>query len=301
MPQDLKDAEQFTLKDYNIASILYHDIFDYPLTESDLHRWKVGKGLALNINPKIIFSRGYYFLKGKRKVLAQRQIRERVAKKKMKRARKAANLLSFVPMIRMIAITGSLAMRNASIDSDIDLMIITGKGFLWITRALSWFLLKIFGFKIRKPGLKKEKDMLCLNIWLDEGDLVWSKRNIFTAHEIAQIIPLLDRDMTYEKFIKKNIWIKGFWPNVLPYGQIELRVKTIKLREKMKGRKMLPFIIYGFRFLFQFIELAAYRLQKLYMGSKITNEIISPTRALFHPKDWSHDVLFKLKQYSNRN
>ena len=70
------------------------------------------------------------------------------------------------------------ALNNAKKNSDIDLLIITSKNTLWTTRIISFALLKFAGFKLRRAGDKNEKDKLCLNMWLDESDLVLKKRNI---------------------------------------------------------------------------------------------------------------------------
>ena len=298
MPQGLKGFKKVGLEDGERASVLYHSIFDYPLSKEDLIRWKAGKKVSLKKVPEIVFYNGYYFLKGslkgKKNLLLQRKQMEEIAGGKMSLAKKAANFLSLIPSIRMVAITGSLAMKNASEDSDIDLMVIAEKRLLWTTRALSWFLLKITGFKLRKPNLKEEKDMLCLNIWMDESDLVWRERNIFTAHEIAQVIPLINRNETYEKFLSQNAWIKEFWPNAV-------------MRKGGNGKYSRPILIsslrslFGFLFfiLFFFFEPLACFLQKLYMKKKVTREVITPTRAVFHPKDWSGNVLSKMEMFQN--
>jgi len=299
MPQGLKDLKKIDLGDSEKASVLYHSIFDYPLSKEDLIRWRVGKKVFLKSVPEIVYHDGFYFLKGnlkrKRNFSLQRRRMEEIAGKKMHLAERATDFLSLIPSIKMVGITGSLAMKNASEDSDIDLMIITRKGSLWVARALSWSLLKIFGFKIRKPNLKRKKNMLCLNIWMDESDLIWEKRNIFTAHEIAQIIPLINKEGTYEKFLAKNSWIKGFWPNAV--------VKKMKEKKNEKSPFLAHFwlSVFGFLFFIPFfcLEPLAYFLQKMYMKKKVTREVITPTRAVFHPKDWSSIILSKIKVFQD--
>ena len=43
-----------------------------------------------------------------------------------------------------------------------------------------------------------------------------------------------------------------------------------------------------------FLEKTAFKLQYLHMKNKITREVITPTRALFHPKDWGKIIMKKL-------
>ena len=272
-----------------MASLIYHDIFDFPLTASELIHWSVGKDGILEklITPTIETKKGFYFIKGKEGIIYKRILRERISERKIKIAKKAASILKIIPSIKMLAITGALSMKNASEDSDVDFLIVTKKGSLWTTRLITLVMLTILRFPMRKFGDKNQKDKLCLNMWLDEGVLVWDKekRNIFTSHEIAQIRPLIDKDETYRKFIKKNSWIKKYWPNAI-YMTHEPRVVNYGQHKKSVARRTL--------FIFQLMEKLAFWLQYRYMKKKITREIVLPTRAIFHPHDWSQVVLNQL-------
>jgi len=257
-------------------SVYYHNLFDYPLTFADLIKWNVSSKIKLNDSDKIGlgYRRGYYFISGRENLVYKRTLKERISAKKMQIAAKASQVLSKLPSVKMVAVTGSLAMANAGEESDIDLMLVTKSGWLWTTRILSYFLLKTFGFAVRRFGEKEQRDKLCLNIWLDEYDLIWktNDRNTYTAHEICQIVPLIDKDKIYEKFLLKNKWVKNYWPNA---------VKIKKIKNTSQKRTNSPI----------FLEKAAYRLQFAHMKNKISREIISPTRAIFHPQDWAKMVL----------
>ena len=273
-----------------VASIFYHNIFDYPLTLSELEKWKVGKRVKLlrKKMPLVESKNGFYFLKQSASIIVRRKKRERASEKKLLIAKKAARVLSRIPSLKMIGVTGSLAMKNAGEDSDIDIIVITQKGTLWITRALSWLVLKIMGLEVRKPNDKRQKDKLCLNIWLDENDLAWEKRNIYTAHEICQIRPLLNRQGAYENFIEKNKWVFDFWPNA--------KASVYKKRNpKMKKNGRV------FNLLCGFLEKPAFIFQKFYMAGKITTEVATPTRAVFHPRDFSKLIISKLKAVQPRS
>jgi predicted nucleotidyltransferase len=260
------------------ATVKYHNIFDFPLSFSDLIKWSSGKLVDNGSVEKIsvIHKNGFYFLEGRDGLIYRRLLRKRISAKKTKIAKKAVRLLSFVPGVKMIAITGSLAMENSSEESDIDLMIVTKENHLWITRALTYFVIGLFGIHVRRPNDSNQKDKLCLNIWLDENDLIWPKkdRNIYTAHEIAQIVPLVNKGNVYNKFISQNKWILDFWPNAIRISKKDYSKKEIGT----------PSVI----------EKAAFSFQKNHMKSKISREIISPTRAIFHPHDWGKIVARRL-------
>ncbi|MDP3917918.1 MAG: nucleotidyltransferase domain-containing protein [Candidatus Woesebacteria bacterium] len=252
------------LKSNNFSSLRYHDLFDYKLTKEELVKWQY-KNYKETTNG----------VKNKNRLQ-----REKYSQAKLLLATKAAEIISKIPTVKFIGITGALAMNNANKDSDVDLMIITKSGLLWTTRLFVYLLICLFGIQTRKPRVKNERDALCLNMWMDEADLIWDKkdRNIYTAHEIAQIVPLVNKSNAYEKFLRCNRWILNYWPRavkILRYKDIKLKVKTQK-----------NFIT--------FFEILAFNLQYQYMKSKITREIVTPTRAIFHPNDWGKIVLDKL-------
>ena len=273
-----------SLRSDEIASLIYHDIFDYPLTQGELIKWKAGHRVINHQTSTISHRDGLYFLKGREGIVYKRVLRERISKRKLLIAKLAVKILRFIPAIKMIGITGALAMQNADENSDIDLVIITKRGTLWTTRLFSYLVTWLLGIKTRKPKDNDQKDKLCLNIWLDESALIWTKkdRNIYTAHEIAQIIPLVNRDKIYEKFLYKNKWIKEYWPNAV-------RISSMQHVAGSRERKTILHVTSYL--LLKVVEQLAFRLQYQYMKSKMTREVVTKNRAIFHPNDWGKVVI----------
>lgn len=270
------------LSSFEKAAVYYHNIFDYPLNLPDLIKWKVGlngiKSFKNLSRVNIVKKNGFYFLQGREGLTYKRVSRERVSKNKKKTAKMVAEILSFIPGIKMIAITGSLAMNNSSEESDIDLMIVTSNNSLWKVRPVVYSLTFLFGFKRRIPMSSIQKDRLCFNLWLEESTLLWPKkdRNIYTAHEIAQIEPIINKGKTYEKFLFKNKWILDYWPEAV---KIE-KVKEEEINSKVKKPDLL--------------EKIAFSIQYSYMKNKISREVVKYNKALFHPKDIGKAVVIKL-------
>ena len=263
------------------VAIFYHDIFDYPLMLEDLDKWKAGKNFMIHDSRFTIQEgKGYFFIKGKADLISKRIEREKASQKKLRIAERASKIISFIPTVKMVAVTGSLAMMNSGKNRDIDLMIVTRKRALWTTRLFVYLLIWLFGIGLRRPNNKQEKDRLCINIWLDESDIAWSKpdRNLYTAHEIAQIVSLVNKDETYEKFLWKNKWILEFWPQ-----SVKIQKQEAGIRNHVSENP-----------LFMVVEKLAFKIQYLYMKNKISRETITPTRALFHPHDWGKTVLTRL-------
>ena len=205
------------MDDQKLLTIFYHDIFEYPLTANELEKWKIGgKFLVTSRQFPVAQKGGYYFLKGRGELIKMRQEREKIAKKKTQIASKAAGILKIIPSVRLVGVTGALAMGNTKAESDIDLMIVTSVDTLWLTRLVAYAILGLAGFKIRRAGETNEKDKLCLNMWLDENNLIWSvkDRNMYSAHEFGQLVPLVNKNQTYEHLMHKNRWVKDYWPNI---------------------------------------------------------------------------------------
>ena len=192
-------------------TIAYADIFDYPLTDQEIDRWLI-KGDTSGSDPEVVKTDHFYHLKGRQKIITLRRQRQRFSGLKWPRVRGVTKILSLVPTIKLVAVTGALAMNNSDKDDDIDLMIVTSKNRLWLTRLLASILL----FPHLRGGRmdsSKVANKLCLNLWLDETTLAIKRRNLYIAHEICQAKPVFDRDNTYQKFIAANLWYKKFLPN----------------------------------------------------------------------------------------
>lgn len=268
--------KDLTQKD--VFSVFYHNIFEYPLAHSELIRWTP-------INPpkkqiKVEHKEGFYFVSGKEGLIYKREVRKRHSQKKKKIAEKASKIMSHIPFIKMVGISGSVAMNNATKDSDIDLIVITKQGRLWTCRFITYLLLNLLGFHLRIPRNTTQKDRLCLNIWLDENNLAWEKKehNFYTAHEILQVKPLVNKDNTYERWLLKNSWVFKFWPNAVDKRLIN-NIDTTYM--KLYNSNLFENIVY--------------RIQLFYMKAKITREIVKPGYAIFHPQDLSRKIV---KKYS---
>lgn len=267
------------LSQKKLFSLLYHNIFDYPLTSEELNKWLAGNIISKK-GVNIDFSDGYYFLKGRKKLVKKRLNRARYSKKKFSIAQKKALLIAKIPTVKFIGITGSLAMNNCKIDSDIDFILVTKSHTLWITRLFVYLLLLITRTKVRHPNDSIENNKLCLNIWMDELNLKINKKNIYTAHELAQIKPLVDKGNIFSELIYANSWILNYWPNAVNLS------KTFSGKPELNKKNTC--------FLIKFLNKLFFKAQLFYMKPKHTNEKTTLFQAFFHPNDLSIKVLKRL-------
>jgi predicted nucleotidyltransferase len=192
----------FQLNNGQRVSIKYHSIFNFPLRKEEVKTWEVGKKYAKRGDKeKIQEKNNFVFVKGKEKTISIRQQNEKISEEKLTLALAAAADIARIPTVLLVALTGSLAMKNATKDSDIDMMIVTQENTVWTTRLAVYVLLKLKNWKIRTPGNKNEKDKLCLNMWMDESSLAIHEQNIYSAHEVVQIVPLINKNKIYSKVL----------------------------------------------------------------------------------------------------
>ena len=276
-----------------LATLAYSDIFDYPLTEEEIYRWLVEttdweingnqnnskatkvsptdlkNNLSLLIKNKQIESLGdYYFLSARKHIIQVRLSHLKPSQEKHAIAQKAGKILAKIGWIQMVGITGSLAMNNCQKNDDVDLLIVTQNNRLWLVRPLATLLLLLSGLKVRRFGEERVKNKLCLNIFMEEGNLLVDKHNLFTAHEIAQIVPIYQNGNSYSKLINSNQWVNRFLVNhTLP----------TKLNEtSLPGVSYINILIYYLNRLFHL-------MQQKYMQKKQTKEVVHLHHASFHP------------------
>jgi len=281
------------MKSAILKTLAYADIFAFPLAQAEIWSLLIWKNLkkpskkefnkilqTLLKNKTIKEKQGYFYLNNREKLVKKRQELNNINQDKLKLAKKFATKIKFIPFIKTILITGALAVKNAQPEDDIDLFIITSNKRLWLTRFLCILIAELFGIR-RRPNQKYIKNKICLNLFLTEDNLnIFQKnQNLFTAHEIVQAKPILNKDKTYQQFLNANLWVKNYLPNSIKTQSAKLKTQNHNLNFKTKKSYLLSTIYY----LLNSLEHFAYKLQFVYMSPKKTIEKVSPTFAFFHP------------------
>lgn len=273
-----------------IRTVAYADIFDYPLTIQELHRWLIDtrasgiSALKENIPAQITTDGRYFYLEGRSKIVRRRVERKETGQRKLIIAKKVINYLIYIPTITCIAVTGALAMDNAKESDDIDICVITSTDTIWITRLLTVLILELFGIR-RRPWDTKVAGKVCANMFLDENHLGLpvKERDLFAAHEVLQMKPLVWRGDSYKKFLKANRWVKRFLPNAF----------KLSLNHKIKAQSSVSNFIVS---LLRCFELPAKAVQLKYMQRRRSGEVIRDGYVRFHPKDARGWVMKKYKR-----
>lgn len=197
-----------------LSTLAYFDLFNYPLTMEEVYFFLPVKvnfeefeyallGLAID---RLIFKFDHFYtLKNDYFLTERRQKGNAKAAEMISIARNVGALLIRFPYVRGVAISGSLSKNFADDDSDIDLFIITAKNRLWIARTIMHCFKKL-------TFLIKKEHYFCMNYYIDEEDLLIHEQNIYTATEVATLMPL-HGDTVFEQFYTANAWTRSFLPN----------------------------------------------------------------------------------------
>ena len=197
-----------------LCTLAYADIFDYPLTPAEAHRYLIGIPASPGQVADALRTGGwlagqvrqvgeFWVLRGREHLTGLRRARTAVATRLWPEAVRYARIIAALPFVRMVAVTGGLALDNVEPGDDIDYLVVTAPGRLWVCRAL-------FIGVVRRAARRGVK--LCPNYFLSERALVLDDRNLFTAHELTQMVPLYVLDV-YWRMRMSNSWTARFLPN----------------------------------------------------------------------------------------
>lgn len=275
-------------KESILKTLLYADIFDYPLKKQEIFNFLISnkkiskKGIFDSlkiINIPIYSKEEFFYLKKRENLIQKRKQRERISVLKIKKAKKIIKIISFIPSVKFIGISGGLAMNNSDKNDDIDIFVITAKDLVWTTRFFLVIFLLLLGVYRRRKS-KNYSDKICLNMLLDERKMLFKSQDLYTAHELVQLVPVFNRDGTYQKFIKTNQWVKNLIPNALVSKEIYIEKKS-------------DFFSNLFVFLFKlfFLEKILKFIETKYMEKHITKETIENNFLGLHPFDYKNYIL----------
>jgi hypothetical protein len=220
-----------SLKKDILAAIAYFDLFNYPITQTEIFLFLRNTYCHSEFNSQMVklVNRGliyqldeFYSLQKDFSLIERRRTGNQKAKKLLQTADSAAHLLSKFPYVRGVAVSGSLSKNFADDDSDIDFFIITEKNRLWIARTILHCFKKL-------TFLRNKQHLFCMNYFVDEAFLEIKEKNIYTAIEIATLKPLRGIN-AFQHFYEHNKWTRTYLPNH------SLKISYVKEQQK-------PFLI----------------------------------------------------------
>ncbi len=286
-----------------LKTLAYSDIFDYPLKMWEIHKWlisqktdffQVEKALERLLKKgKVQSFKEFYFLSGRKKIVGKRLDKQKQSKLNLLKIKWIGKSLAVIPSVKLVGVSGSLAMENADKQDDIDLFIITDKNRLWLSRLLVLTMLDLMGVRRRFDMDKGQaRGKVCVNLLLEEDSLTQPVQDLYTAHEVLQMKVLRQKGETYSRFLSNNNWAFNFLPNWTVDGaksQKDVKVLS-KLLSKRKNKLQLsknPYV--------GFLESLSKILQLKLMHNPKGQERILPNALYFHPEDYRQEILKKYK------
>jgi len=206
-----------------LRTLLYADIFDYPLTPHEIHYYLIEAAASREavqarldhsdwLRARTTRTAGYVALRDRPALGALREARRHSSAALWPAARRWAAVLGALPFVRLVAVTGALAVDNAPARDDIDYLIVTAPGRVWLARGLAVLVVRL----ARLWGVG-----LCPNYVLAHTALAQNRRDLFVAHDLVQMVPLVGLGV-YADLRAANRWAAGY----LPQAARPLRVEA---------------------------------------------------------------------------
>jgi hypothetical protein len=207
-----------TLDQSVIKTLLYYDIFDYPLKASEVFKFlgvnsvtesDVLESLDELAEQQTIYRFGeFYGVRSSEANVIRRIKGNKEAEKYTTIAQKKARFIAQFPFVRAVMASGSLSKNYMDEKSDLDFFIVTSPNRLWIARTLLVLYKILF--------LNNSHKFLCINYFVDVHHLEIEEKNIFTATEVATLLPLHGAEY-YQNLQRANSgWLRKYFPNFRP-------------------------------------------------------------------------------------
>lgn len=220
------------LKESITKTLKYFHMFRFPLLIEEIHRFlhiKTTKAELLQATRemiqerKLFRKRDMYALENSDLIFLNRLVGSDVATEKLKEAVTSTKIVSNFPFVRCICISGSLSKGYADENSDIDFFIITAPKRLWICRTILHMFKKATFFM-------NQQHSFCMNYFIDESMLCIEEQNLFTATEVATLIPMYNAAV-HKKLLQSNAaWMQNHFPNISEGNPAKSIEKTGRLK-----------------------------------------------------------------------
>ena len=201
-----------------IATVGYADVFDMPIELHHLHRYLVGSKLTEDQTSSTVDAlvqggwlgrRGdVIHLPGREAVLDIYDDRTARSMTMWDQAQVWGRRIGLLPFVRMVAVTGGLAVDSVAPHDDIDYFIIVRPGRLWTTRLMIIALGKL---------ADRHDIELCPNFIVSTNAMDMDVRTVYVARELAQMVVIVGDDLCQE-VRERNSWMFEFLPNATVAG-----------------------------------------------------------------------------------
>lgn len=238
-------AEPTPLDQAILRALAYADVFDYALAPAEILHYlpaadpvpqgqaAIEQALADSswLKDRVELTDGLVTLGGRSALAARRAAARQASALLWPAARRWAARIASLPCVRLVAVTGALAVNNPAPNDDIDLLIVTEPGRVWLARALVVGLVRL----ARRTGVH-----LCPNYVLSRSALAQGRRDLFVAHDLLHMVPLSGLEV-YAEMRQANRWAQGYLPHALQplHTEPEVQLAPAGRRLQRLGERLL--------------------------------------------------------------
>lgn len=200
------------------ATVSYADVFDMPIELGHLHRFLIGTSSSLVevsmavdslVGQNRLGRRGdLVHLAGRDEVLDVYDERSVRARAMWHDAEEWGRRIGRVPFVRMVAVTGGLAVDSVAGHDDIDYFIVVRPRRLWLTRLMILVLARV--------AARRDVE-LCPNFIVTTRALDMDERSLYVARELAQMVVIVGGDVC-RTVRRSNTWMFDHLPNATVEG-----------------------------------------------------------------------------------
>ncbi|EKD76660.1 MAG: hypothetical protein ACD_43C00030G0010 [uncultured bacterium] len=282
-----------------LETIVYFDLFDYPLTLTELHRylWQSTASLtevaeAATRLRQVELRDGIVCLRGRGELAKIRADRYLESERKFLLRRNYLWLLSLLPGVQAIWIVNTMAYHNVRRSSDIDLLIVTAPGKIWSTRFFTTAVAKILGLR---PAEHHTQDTLCLSFYLTADELnlqalTANDNERYEAYWLAETMPVYDPANLLKQCFIANPWLEQCLPNAQP-----MALHNNRMVQQTWFHNMLHFcgrfLLWESLWRWLQIQLLPKKLKALNGPVASAVVVLSPTILKFHTRDPRPELL----------
>lgn len=218
-----------------VRSVLYASLFDYPLTLAELRQTLIESiqtpsaivaAFERNAALRALVEQqdGYFFPAGQGHLVAERRRRETHSRRFLDRHRRFLSLVTAMPYVGLVALSGSVAHLNVEGDGDLDLFIVTKGRHVWSVTVALILLAKVMG--VRRT--------VCANFVIADSRLKLEQADLFTASQVIHLKPLVGHDV-FCALLAANPFVSHFYPNFHAASAGRLQMRQPAIVRMLKG------------------------------------------------------------------
>jgi len=194
-------------------SVMYAALFDFPLTleelryallESEQTTSEILQTFAAShaLRAVVEYRSGFFFPRGRYALVAERRRRNARSRAFLATHARLLHIVSRLPFVRMVALSGSIAHLNLDDTGDLDLFMVTRGRHVWSTAVAVVLIAKLIGLR----------RTVCANFIISDTRLALAQQDLFTANQLIHLKPIVGEDV-YVDFVNANPFIARFYPN----------------------------------------------------------------------------------------